>query len=345
MAGPVFIVSTGRCGSTMLSNMVRRHPDLLSLSEFFTSLGAQAFRGRSLSGEAMFRRLNTLSPAGRALLKNGLTVDEFLYPLGPAARYRPEEVPPIMCATLPHLTDDHERLWDALAADLRARGEATPAAHYRWLFAWLAERFGRKAWLERSGASLPFVPVLASWFPDARFVHIFRDGRETALSMHRHHYFRLRVRSARLMSTVGLDPFRPFNLPGTSPWAPWFEALAFRFFDADRYRRMTLPLAAFGRFWNDMIDLGLRHLDALPPNRVLPVRFEALLAAPREELQRFIRFVGPEFENERWLDEAAALPRSRPPGWPALPPDELAPLAAACAPGMDRLGYRDAGGA
>jgi hypothetical protein len=31
----VFVVSTGRCGSTMLSNMLRLNPGILSLSEFF----------------------------------------------------------------------------------------------------------------------------------------------------------------------------------------------------------------------------------------------------------------------------------------------------------------------
>lgn len=41
---PVFIVGTGRCGSTMLSNMLRKHPDVLSLSEFLvavTDLGSR----------------------------------------------------------------------------------------------------------------------------------------------------------------------------------------------------------------------------------------------------------------------------------------------------------------
>jgi putative sulfotransferase len=35
---PTFIVGTGRCGSTMLSNMIREHPRILGLSEFFISV-------------------------------------------------------------------------------------------------------------------------------------------------------------------------------------------------------------------------------------------------------------------------------------------------------------------
>jgi hypothetical protein len=33
---PVFVVGTGRCGSTLVSNILRAHPGVLSLSEFFT---------------------------------------------------------------------------------------------------------------------------------------------------------------------------------------------------------------------------------------------------------------------------------------------------------------------
>lgn len=342
MTAPIFIVSTGRCGSTMLSNMVRRHPDMLSVSEFFASLSSMAFRGGRMTGAAMARRLGTLSPGGRALLGNGLFVDEFLYPLGAGARYRADEVPPILCATLPHLTDRHEELWDELAAVLRGRGPASPAEHYRFVFGWLAARFGRRVWLERSGASLLFVPVLARLFPGARFVHVYRDGRDTALSMHRHHFFRLRVQSAELLGRLGLDPFAPFNLPGTSPWMPMLERLRFRWFDPERYRRTAIPLAAFGRFWSAMIERGLAHLAALPAERVLPLRYEAILAAPQDEMRRFARFVGPEFENDAWIDEVAAMPQARPSAWLKLDAGEQARLAAACEPGQRLLGYEPA---
>jgi len=340
VCAPVFIVGTGRCGSTMLSNIVRQHPDILSVSEFFTSLASQAFLGRRLTGKAVIRRLDTLTPEGRTLLENGLQVDEFLYEFTDRSRYQPHNIPPVMGTTMPHITDDAERTWDELAAALRARGANTLADQYRFVFDWLAHRFGKSVWIERSGASLPFVQTLAQLFPDARFVHIYRDGRDTALSMQRHHFFRWRVLAAGRMRRLGIDPFHPFNLPGTSPWVPWLSWVWFKFiFPADRYQREVIELPSFGRFWSDMIERGTGYLNALPQDRVLAMSYETVLAHPQEELGRFIRFVGSRFEDSTWIETVAALARPQEPRWPRLDPDERRALADACEPGQSILGY------
>ena len=336
---PVFIVSTGRCGSTMLSNMVRMHPRLLSVSEFFSALAAGALRQRTMDGERAFRLLNTPRPAARALLGGGLRIPEFLYPFGPGARYSPEEVPPIMCTALPHLSDDPEALWDELASALRSRGRHRLTSHYRFVFEWLAHRFGKSVWLERSGGSLLLVPSLARHFPDARFVHIFRDGRDAAISMHGHHAFRAMALAALATRRLGLDPFRPPNWPGTSWWVPAVARLQFRLFSVERYLQTEIELPVFGWLWSNMIERGIAYLNGLSPERVLSLRVEAMLASPKEEIGRFIDFVGAEYGDAEWMEQASALPHPLPPRWTRLPPEEHARLAGACAPGQRILGY------
>ena len=326
----------------MLSDIVRCHPDMLSVSEFFTSLGSRALLGRRVTGETVFRRLDTLPIEGRAMLENGFRVDEFLYRFGPESRYKPHNVPPIMGSTMPHVTDDAERTWDELAPALRRRGRETLADQYRFVFDWLAHRFGKSIWIERSGASLPFVPTLARMFPDARFVHIHRDGRDTAISMSRHHFFRWRVLAAERMRRFGIDPLHERNLPGTSSWVPLLSWIWFKLvFRADRYRRQAIELASFGRFWSSMIERGTANLNALPQERVLRMRYESVLAFPREQLTRFIRFVGREFEDAAWIDAATALVRPQEARWPTLDPEEHRALALACEPGQSILGYGD----
>ena len=63
----------------------------------------------------------------------------------------------------------------------------------RRLFDWLVARHGGTTWVERSGGSLRVVHRLIEHFPGARFVHLVRDGRATALSMSRHRGFRRRT--------------------------------------------------------------------------------------------------------------------------------------------------------
>jgi hypothetical protein len=57
----------------------------------------------------------------------------------------------------------------------------------------LAAHFGGTVAVERSGMSLSSVSWLREMFPDAKFVHLFRHGPDTAVSMSEHTGFRLMV--------------------------------------------------------------------------------------------------------------------------------------------------------
>src|SRR5262245_24163340 len=96
MEPPVFIVGTGRCGSTMMSSVVRLHPRLLSLSEFFTSLAGRAFTLGEIDGERFWRLLTTLSPVASKMLAKGGAMEEVLYGFGVGARFGPANIPPLL---------------------------------------------------------------------------------------------------------------------------------------------------------------------------------------------------------------------------------------------------------
>ena len=339
---PVFVVGTGRCGSTLLSEMLRLHPRILSVSEFFAYLGPGAVRAPRVGGEAAFRRLNTPTPIVRRFLES-VPIGEFLYPLGPDSRYKAGNVPPILCTTLPHITDQHEQLWDELGPVLRARGRHRLTDHYRFVFEWLRKRFGRRVWVERTGGTLPMTPVLARRFPDARFVHIFRDGRDTAISMYNHPGFRAMVTTSLMLRKLGLDPFSHVNWRGSSPWIHIVARLQGRLVSPQRFLEKDVPVESVGWVWSGMIKKGTAFLNTLPADRVLSMRFESLLESPTEEMSRFVDFVGPELADERWLDDLSVLPRHIAPRWVRLPRDERIRLAKACAPGQKVLGYPDGG--
>ena len=42
---PVFVISAGRCGPTVIPQMLNRHPDILSMADFFLVPGLNTFPG------------------------------------------------------------------------------------------------------------------------------------------------------------------------------------------------------------------------------------------------------------------------------------------------------------
>ena len=318
---------------------LRLHPSILSLSEFFTTLSSQALVGKELNGEELYQRLHTASPGNRALFENELRLEELLYQVGPGSRYSASEVPPILCTALPFLSDRPEELWDELAKVIRPRPLLPLGEQYRFVFDWLAQRLGKVSWIERSGASLPFVPRLHTLFPDAKFIHLYRDGRDTALSMENHAYFRLQAELAHLQRRFGLNPFSSRNALGLSPYMPYFEILRFQYFSERSYRETEMDLCIFGRYWSDMVVYGDRLLSRLPKEKVLHLRYEDLTQHPEEELSRLIHFISPSYRNDSWLKEASRLPIPQEPRWKRLSSTEADRLAEVCGPGMELLGY------
>ena len=325
----------------MLSNMIRLHPRLLSISELFSSIESVAFPPGVLDARQFWQILSQPLPVQQWLFGHGLIPDEITYGCRAAAvRFRdPTTIPPIALMTLPHLSDRPDELLDEIASFISTLPPAPIEQHYRRLFEWLCRRFGRETWVERSGGSLDLLPALRVRFPNARFVHLYRDGRETAMSMSRHHLFRIRVILEQLQEWLGPQAFItgvtaqqieqkiPPAWRGVLPWA----------FDVEAYRRLELPIEAFAARWSQRIVAGVDELNKLPPDRVLHMRYETILDRPREEVRRLASFIGGEMVDESWINAAAALCRRKSPTWVDLPADVRARVEAACAAGMQKI--------
>jgi hypothetical protein len=324
-----FIVGTGRCGSTLLSRMLGESPEVCSLFELLNGLDvARRFQREPMSGTDFAALVTAEQPFLTAVLRRGYPVEEVVYPFGRGRYRRGEPMPYLAGACLPRLSGDPDALLDALRAFAEALPPAPAAEQHRRLFAWLAEGRGRPRWIERSGSSVEYLPALAEQFPGARFLHLHRDGPETALSMREHHAYRLPI-SLLYRATVEarrapVDP-RPIDF-----------AAAPRDDDAiSRILAARPPPALFGRYWSDQLVRGLVARAALGPGRYAELAFEDLVARPRQALEGVARFFG--LATGGWLERAAALVRGAPPHrTPAA--HEAAGLADACRPGAALLG-------
>ena len=338
LVAPVLVMSTGRCGSTMISDILNRHPGILSVSEFFSFVGPRAFVGRCPSGEHMWRLYSRPGRPIRRLRHFGIP-SEFLYPLDePVARFSLDDLPPILAITLPHLTTEYHDLYDECGPVVRAQPRQAPAEHHRHFFEWLAGRLGRRVWVERSGGSLLWGSRLLAAFPDARVIHVYRDGRDTALSMSRHAPFRVMLAIRNQLKPLGLDP-----MTWVGSASGWFVALldglAGMLVRPERLRLERVSLSDFGWFWSRMIEMGDDLFGHFPPDRLLNVAFEDVQSSPESEIRRIVRFISPELEDDAWLRTVSSIPRKTISRFPGLEADEQAAVTEACRPGLERLGY------
>ena len=332
---PVLVLSTGRCGSTMISDVLNTHPEVLSLSEFFASVGMKALARKRLKGKALWRICHRHSPGLKAMLA-GEGRDRALYPFdAPQARFSPRNIPSILCRTLPHLTSDFENLYDELEPIVRVRPRAALGDQYRFMFGWLCKRFGRRVWVERSGGSLLFGHILITLFPEARVVHIYRDGRDTALSMSQHPAFKGGPMIMEKLQRLGVDPYGGDPLRNLGV----FTLLILRFANMKKLARQAAGPEGCGDMWSRMILSSQAYLSSLPSQRFLALRYEDVLQHPREKLGELIEFIDPSLADEAWLDEAARIPRPNPRKYLSLDPETQRRLTDACAPGLEALGY------
>lgn len=322
------ILGSARCGSTLVSQMVRLHPEMLSLSELFSTAGPHAWRparGQGLGGARFWQRLATPSRALSQMGNPNLAPDEFLYGSQPAPAHDPFFCPPILAVTLPHLSTDPDGLFDRIGARARLRPEMPLADHYRALFSDLARESGGRVWVERSGGSLAAAGTLREMFPEARPVLLLRNGPETALSMRDYPAARLAIWMWRRLRPFGINLLGPRGHYGRGAIWPLISAIGGRI-GLGRILSKRPGLRDCGAFWSAVTVAGLRGLEGARP---LVIHYEDLCRHPRSQLVRLgIYLTG--LAPEPWLQAAGALPRTRPSRLAELDARDRRALQAGC---------------
>lgn len=143
---PVFIGGSGRSGTTMLGSMLGAHPAYVAVpeSQFKTAVLAAADPSGTVD---VARAVEQIRADGRFRRLWGLDIAGLEERLGPRAPART-------------VIEGVVRAWGA------ANGKLEP-----------------EVWIDQSPSNVRFARTLADAFPDARFVHLVRDGRAVAASI------------------------------------------------------------------------------------------------------------------------------------------------------------------
>lgn len=258
--------------------------------------------------------------------------------------------------------------------DVRDGSDATPAVrgYIRARFREFVEnRDGRTRFMEKTPSNCLRVPFVDAVLPDARIIHIVRDGRDVAISAAREwkgsgtpreertgerpHSGSLR-RAGRILEAQAQQPQRirdlrslleaPAYLPravsavgrrlthsSRISWGPRFPGLA-------QTRRAMSLLETCAVQWDVSVRWARSACQAIPPQRVLDVRYEDLRRDPTTWMRRILEFTELDHDDASVADLAGRIdpPASR--DWSVrLTASEIACLEARIGDTLAALGY------
>lgn len=288
-----FLVGAGRSGTTLLYKLLCLHPGLAYLSNYdnrlpwlFPGLASRMVANRTVAKlKAWFNQGGNAYYIERPLIKKLFPVPveaESVYqscgmPLFPSQKYQPDE------NTSKCLRTRFDRIRRTMAADIV---------------------------LSKRTANNRRIPQLDSVFPQARYVHLIRDGREVANSLSKVEWWDQHVlwwdgRTAAELEETGED-----------------------------------RLVICARNWAYEMRELYSGLSSIEPKRVFKVRYEELLTNPVDKLGGVLEFFGlPLTAEYRRAIESLQL-AYRPGAWSTgWTPDQLENVLHVEQPFLQELGY------
>ncbi|MDZ5782571.1 sulfotransferase [Marinococcus luteus] len=351
MTEPVFIISTGRSGSTAVSNCIHLHPKLVSLSELILSVhynfgisgeGWKEFDKQTWTGSEFWRLLAQKEPVRLAPYeKKGLYNKEVLYERTEHTLFNEKTgLPAIASITLPHLTDEPDKLYQELEGIVPAFPEGSLPEQYQRLFKWLQQRFDGDTSVERSGFSTDAVEYLIDMFPNAKYVFLYRNPREIAVAFNRFQTMKMGKAILKAMEEKGADPSDPSTEAEKLGSYRWLHP---DYFELEQLHQIDMPYQELGSWISKSLLHAGRVIEDLPETQQHWLRYEDLLKKPEKELRRLISFINPpsasQEANEQWIKAGAKLINPKPETWPELPEDKRTALEKSVQPALRYLGY------
>lgn len=240
-----FMLGTGRCGSTLIHEVLARHPDVGFVSNIEDRFPLPAWTGRW--NNELYRRVpDRFTRKGRIRF-------------APSEGYRAlnRQVSPVLSTPFRDLLAEDVTPW--LEARTRRFFEERALVQDRPLFLHKFTGWPRSGFLRRI-------------LPDARFVHVIRDGRAVANSF------------------LQMPWWKGFRGPTEWGWGALPEEYE-RVWEESGGSFVVLA----GLEWRILMDAHEAARAQVPEGRWLDVRYEDFIAQPRERTEELLGFLGLEW--------------------------------------------------
>lgn len=254
-----FVVGTGRCGTTLVRDILRLHPAVYVPSSESHWIPYQ----HEICGSGV-----------RPVTLHAGIVERFSFPNG-------ELMVDVMAADVGWSGAD---LLAAASAAL-PRGAATLVEFNEALYGVLAAAAGPSVIGDKTPCYCLHMPLLQGLWPEAKFIHVIRDGRDVALSMSRHPGFQ-RMASLASVSWGPLALDRGYALESKLGREPSLED--------------------YIGLWAARLRPALADVKRLRRGSYLEIRYENLIRNPRAETSRLARFLDVSWPEE-WLAQVEGM--------------------------------------
>ena len=253
---PIFIYGTGRCGTTILQRILSNHNNLFSLryeSRFITSqdgLMSVLNRGHDAKSFSAFK---------------GKILGEWFRNINRAGT--PEEYIGGLCANIadintikPLIEDLYKEL---LLSKIREEEINAVRQFINGIFDLAMNETEKKRWLEKTPTNILYMNELLEIFPEAKLIHIYRDGRDVAASIIANGF-----------------------------WPIWKNDVLPVY---TRLKSKSVKNCAI--YWREFLRFGFKQAQDLPPNRCVHIKMEDLISKTEETLRRICDFIGEDFDD------------------------------------------------
>lgn len=163
----------------------------------------------------------------------------------------------------------------------------TGAFVYRSVYSWLM-RLSNESELrfcDKTPGNCFIIPFLLQVFPKAQFVHILRDGRDSALSLSKKRWYRADMAGKGVRDADGY-----FCGPGKRFWVKDEQVDDYEHAD-DLHRCIWL--------WREYVESAIRGTRQVPETQLLELKYEEFIEEPSKHSRRILDFLGIDRSHSR----------------------------------------------